>query len=72
MATSTTTTNFNLGSKVAIKNREYTVIDRKVTADAYPNTKKNCPHIELHIILEGKRGGLKSGFVTTSGAIVLF
>lgn len=64
--------NFNVGQTVTVKGKSYTIKVLEITAQKHPNTKKNHPHIDFHITIEGKRGALKAGFITTTGNIVLF
>ena len=63
---------FKIGNEVMVKGKTYIVKQVEVTSVIYPNTKRKNPNIDLHIILEGKRGALKSGYVLVSGEVVFF
>jgi hypothetical protein len=67
-----TTSNFQIGQTVSVKNTNYSIIELEVIADLYPNLKANNPNVEFHVILEGKKGSLKAGYVTTTGTVILF
>ena len=65
-------TNFNIGQTVIVNKKSYTIKQLEVTAEKYPNIKRNNPDINFHVIIEGKKGALKAGFITITGNIVLF
>ena len=67
-----TTSNFQIGSTISVKNTNYTLVELEVIADLYPNLKSNNPNVEFHLILEGKKGALKAAYITTNGSIILF
>lgn len=69
--TETCKNKFEVGQTITYGNRTYTIIDIEVAAETHPAIKKAHPHVELMIIVRGKRGALKDGFTTTRGKVVL-
>ena len=60
-----------VGEIVTFQQREYEIIHIDVTADKFPNIKKKNPDIMYNIVVRGKRGALKDGWIYKNGKIML-
>lgn len=64
-----TTQNYEVGQEVTIEKRTYKITCVQSFATSFPNIKKARPHLDLFLIVRGKRGALKSCFTTLKGGL---
>jgi hypothetical protein len=63
--------NFKIGENLIVDGKNYSIRSVTVLSEELPNLKKANPHIDLHIVIAGGRGGLRDAYVATNGRVIL-